>query len=50
MNKYRIRPYDVVHDIWLLQERYFFWIDVGVGSKAVVEAMIGTANEIGVTQ
>jgi hypothetical protein len=41
-SKYRIIKYDVVNDIWLLQERHFFifWYCVGAGSKEKLEKMI----------
>ena len=33
--KYRIRPYDELNDIWLVQKRFFlfFWCNIGVGPK-----------------
>lgn len=42
MKKYRIRSYDVVRDIWLLDKRVFliFWWPLGVGTKKeVLEAI-----------
>ena len=33
--KFRIKPYDLVNDIWLLQRRVFwmFWRTEGVGTE-----------------
>lgn len=42
MKKYKIKPYDVVGDIWLLNKRIFliFWWCIGVGTKKeVLEAI-----------
>lgn len=35
-SNYRIKPYDVLHDIWFLQERVFlcFWAWRGTGRKS----------------
>ena len=40
--KYRIKPFDVVNDIWVIERRLFFflWISVGVGSKEKCEATL----------
>jgi len=42
--KYRIRPYDLMYDIWVVYERrwFFFWVPVGTGKKAEVEAKLKT--------
>lgn len=41
MKRYRIKPYDLVNDIWILQERFllFFWKSMGAGSKAKVSQL-----------
>ena len=37
--QYRIKPYDLVNDIWILQKRvlFFFWVSMGAGDKAKLE-------------
>ena len=42
MKKYRMKPYDLVNDIWILQRRFLlvFWIPMGVGSKQKIEAKL----------
>lgn len=39
MTKYRIIPYDIVNDIWILQERFLFifWHTIGAGRRSEVE-------------
>jgi hypothetical protein len=34
--QYRIKPYDLVNDIWILQKRVFlfFWVSMGAGSQS----------------
>ena len=41
-SKYRIKKYDVVNDIWILQEKKLglFWIGIGVGSKDKLQKTI----------
>ncbi len=36
--KYRIKPFDLINDIWLLQERwlFFFWLTKGAGREVEV--------------
>ncbi len=47
MKKYRIKPYDLVHDIWYIQRRFLwiFWLSVGVGSKHEAQYIIDELNE-----
>ena len=42
MNHYKIKQFDVVNDIWLLQKRFlfFFWRTIGVGSQKKLIATI----------
>jgi len=42
MPKYRIIPYDIVNDIWILQERFLFifWKWIGTGRKHEVESAL----------
>jgi hypothetical protein len=46
-SQYRIEPYDVVNDIWLLQKRafWFFWRDLGVGGRKVLLAKIAELED-----
>lgn len=40
--KYRIKPYDEINDIWILQEKFcsFFWRGIGAGSKRKLQEFI----------
>lgn len=33
--KYRIKPYDIINDIWFIEKRFllFFWKWIGIGTK-----------------
>ncbi len=46
MTKYRVREYDVMADIWVLEERFmlFFWRFIGAGKEAAVREMMGKLN------
>ena len=46
MKKYRIEPYDLMHDIWLIQKRValIFWMTMGVGSKKEVQKKADELN------
>jgi len=41
-SKYRIKKFDVVNNIWILQEKklFVFWIAIGVGSKEKLQETI----------
>ena len=41
-SNYRIKKYDPVNDIWILQEKklLFFWFDLSVGSKEKLKKII----------
>lgn len=45
MKKYKIVPYDIVNDIFLLKKRIFliFWFTIGFGKK---EKLLKTLKEI----
>jgi hypothetical protein len=41
MKKYRMKEYDPINDLWILQKRFFiFWLGMSVGSKEKVEKFI----------
>jgi len=44
MNKYRIKEFDPVNDIWILQKKVFkfFWISQSAGSKKKLQGFIDT--------
>lgn len=46
METYRIKEYDVVNDIWILQKRVFgiFWKSLGVGSKRKLHEKINNLS------
>lgn len=46
MTKYRVKEYDPLNNIWLLQKRFLwvFWFFVSAGSKQVVEAKVKELN------
>lgn len=46
MKKYRIKAHDVVHNIWVLQERrwWFFWVPIGTGGRDAVQAHLDRLN------
>ena len=48
MENYRIKKYDVINDIWTLQERtcFIFWKTISAGSKAKLQAWIDEQNII----
>lgn len=48
MKRYRIKPYDIVHDLWVLEERkwLFFWVCRGSGSRATVQTQLESALRI----
>lgn len=48
MKRYRIKPYDLVHDLWVLEERkwLFFWVCRGAGSRATVQTQLESALRI----
>jgi hypothetical protein len=45
MEKYKIAPYDIVNDIYLLKKRIFliFWFTIGVGKK---DKLLNTIEQI----
>ena len=47
MNKYRIIPYDMINDIWIIQKRilWIFWKTIGVGSKHKCQQMVDRLNK-----
>jgi hypothetical protein len=47
MNKYRLKEYDPVNDIYLLQKHvfWFWWVTMSAGSKAKLEKFIKDAHE-----
>ena len=47
MKKWRAKPYDIVNDIWILQERFLvvFWVYRGVGKRSVIEQQASQLNE-----
>lgn len=47
MIKYRVKPVDIMHDIWMLQERTFFifWKFIGLGRKDEVTKKCKELNE-----
>jgi len=40
--KYKVKPYDVVNDIWIIYERVFFifWRNIGVGTREKCEKYV----------
>jgi len=46
--KYRIKPFDVINDIWLLQKRvlWIFWQSLGCGTKAEVQKKADELNAV----
>jgi hypothetical protein len=44
--QYRAKPYDILHDIWLLQKRFLwiFWRSISVGQRGKVEAKVAELN------
>lgn len=44
--KYRIKPFDLMNDLWMLQKRVFgiFWVCMGGGSKAEVQQKMDELN------
>jgi|688.fasta_scaffold2212714_2 hypothetical protein len=47
MSKYRIKEYDILNNIYLLQERFLlvFWRSISVGSKEKLENFINTQGK-----
>lgn len=47
MKKYRIKPYDVVNNIYSVQRRvlFFFWTPAGVGRYADCKKVVDGLNE-----
>lgn len=47
-SKYRIKKYDVVNDIWILQEKKLglFWIGIGAGSKEKLQKTINDLENV----
>ncbi len=45
--KYRIKPYDMINDVWILEKKIFwiFYSSVGVGSEKEVAAKAKELNE-----
>jgi len=46
--KYRIKPFDIMNDIWLLQKRvlWIFWQSLGCGQKADVQKKADELNAV----
>jgi hypothetical protein len=44
--KYRIKPFDLMNDIWLLQKRvmWIFWQTLGCGTKSEVQKKADELN------
>jgi hypothetical protein len=42
MKKYKMKEYDPIHDLWILQKRVFLflWLGISVGSKEKIEKFI----------
>ena len=42
MQKYRIKTFDVINNIHILQQRFLwiFWTSIGVGKREILEAKI----------
>lgn len=40
--RYRMVSYDVIHDIWVVEERWwwFFWLGISAGSKSACEEFL----------
>lgn len=47
MNKYRIKDYDILNNIYLLQERFLlvFWKSISVGSREKLEDFINNQGK-----
>ena len=47
LSKYRIKEFDLMNDIWILQRRvlFVFWISAGVGPKVQVEKKCNELNQ-----
>jgi len=45
MKRYRIKPYDLGNDLWVLQERkwLFFWVCRGAGKKSSILMQLESA-------
>ena len=46
MKKYRIKPYDLVNDIWLIQKRFLwiFWLSISAGSEGECQIIVDELN------
>ena len=44
--KYRIKPFDIMNDIWLIQKRvlWIFWQSLGCGPKVEVQKKADQLN------
>lgn len=46
--KYKLSPYDLANDIWIIKKKFlFFWIPLvsaGVGSKKKMENLLNNLN------